>query len=258
MSFNFNYTFYGSINLDWTYPWTDRINFRSNNAKFYNDIGTFTTTTLPIDTSNNLLPAIKPEFYNGTLNEIYFYDSDGIPIYQTYDNKDNYIQLEYNTSQFGKQYFNNSLVRYIFPNKDTFYINKFRAIDSSGFYITINNFNVNTNYNTEYFSNFDFDLTKSKGCKLPNYNFISNFDNTQVGFYNYTYQLYYGTGIQIPLNLRTKFNIKENKSLNIFTNKLSTALYNNDFTYYWQYFSNYYGNPENTGWIIVNTIVENK
>jgi len=255
----YNYSFYGFINLDWTIPWVDTYNFRLNNAEFNNEIGTFTNTTLPIDSSNNLIKTIKPDFYNGTLDTINLYDSTGNSVFQNNNGILNYYELKYNTSQFGEKNFDNSQNSYIFPNRDTFNISEFIAYDSSGINsITITDFNISTDYNTKYFSNFDFDLSKSKGCNLPStYNFISNYEE-KSGF-NFTYQLYYGSGIQIPQLLRTQFNISESESLNIFTNKYNKALYDNNnknYTYYWQYFSNYYGNPENTGWIIANTIVE--
>lgn len=253
----FNYSMYGFINLDWTIEWIDSNNISVNNAYFdsSNNPGTFTEYTYANNfiNSNN---AGQPQFYNGTLNEIYIYDSYGNSIVTSNSIGQLYTPLiTYNTSQWGTPNLKNN--NYIYPNIDTFNISNFFINDGSNTYIEITNFNVSSSiYTTNYYSNFIYDFNTSNGCRLPEtYNYLNNYYTDNINNISYKYELYYSSGIEIPTLLKNKFNISEYNSLNIFTNKNSNAVSSNGL--WWNYFSNNQGNPSNTGWVIINVIVSN-
>jgi hypothetical protein len=248
----FNYSIYGFSNLDWTIPWVDILGNRMNDATFdssRNIPGTFTYYTKPTDTSGIAQNSI---YYYAELNKIYLYDYNGIPV-----QRDNSIPLiNYVTSQYGNYYFNNNSNNYVFPNLDYFNITNLKIQLPNSSYLDIDNFLVyRPIYDTNYTANYLFDLNKSNGCQIPSdvIYLKSNLDTTSNNIYNFIYELYYSSSINIPLNLRNTFNIDEDKSYNILTNVNSFANYNANNTYY-QYFNNNYGNALNTSWFIINVI----
>ena len=244
MSIVLNTYIFGSINLDWTIQWKDKLNNNINGAYFDssgNTPGTFTYYTKPINASGG--GTLQPEYYQGTLASGNIYDYIGNQVI-TYSNSQVAFppQITYITSQYGMQYFDASN-NYVYPNVDFFSISTFWLYNSSGAAYRIDDFNVTIPiYDTTYINNFEYNLTKSLGCRLPK-NYITSFPYTYTLSGNtYTYQLYYGAGNTIPTTLQTQFNISSTEALNIFTNKYSNAIQNfNPITKYWQYFSNNYG-----------------
>lgn len=251
-----NFNLYGSINLDWTIQWIDIFKNKSNNATFNNSTelpGTFTYYTKPIDSSGG--GTVSPSFYNGTLNEIYLYNNTGGYVTTLGGSTYYPVQMTYNTSQYGAPFFYLNNLTYL--NLDQVSLSKFYITNNDGSSYLIDNFNVTFDfYKTLYESNFKYDLNTSNGCKLYENYFVSNKTIVTSGNNTNTYIVYMGTGIEIPETLRTIFNIEYENSLNIFTNIKSNAIINNSTKQtYWQNFSNNYGNPQNTGWIIAQVII---
>lgn len=243
------YFIYFYSNLDWTIPWKDGYGNRMNNATFTYDSsnnlipnsGTYTSYTKPTDSSGG--GTVQPQYYSGYLNNISTYIYNGN--YLTSANTST-PTLIYTTSQYGKPYFDSSS-NYVYPNLDTFKLSNFYATDNSGGTVLVENFNVNRRYTTNYESNFNYNLNKEYGCRLPIDSsgiYIESFlDKTQVGS-NFIYKLYYGSSTEIPVNLKTKFSIVRPFSYNYFLSKNIPGIIT------WELFSNSYGTPENTGWFI--------